>query len=208
MRFAEPLDDLLQSRSYVRILRALHGVPEGVDVSTREIARRAGVTHPTAAGVLEQLRRQGIVRVRRTVWADEYRVNPEHELWRQVRPLFRWERRLHKDLLAFLATEIGERTPWVTAAYLFGSAARDDMQPDSDIDVAVICPKNRAASTKKGMESLAEGTAERFGNRLSAVVGTRPIAELSERGQPGYRLWRTIAKEGIRLIPADEDRSL
>jgi len=205
MRFAQPLDDAFQSRSYVKVLRALHAIPEGVDVSTREVARRAGVTHPTASGVLEQFRRQGVVRVRRTVWADEYRVNPEHVLWGQVRSLLRWERRVREDLLAFLTSEIVERAPWVTAAYVFGSVARGDMQPDSDIDVALICPRNRTATAKKAMESLGERTVERFGNPVSAVVGSRPIAELSERGRPGYRLWRMIAKEGIRLIPQDED---
>lgn len=203
MRFAQPLDDLFQSRSYVKVLRALHAIPEGVDMSTREVARRAGVTHPTASGVLESLRRQGIVHVRRTMWADEYRVNPQHVLWGKARSVFGWERRFRDELAAFLVDEIGQRAPWVTAAYLFGSAARDDMQPDSDIDLALICPRNRVASTKKTMASLAEDTVQRYGNRLSAVIGSRPIAELSARGQPGFRLWRTIAKEGIPLIPAE-----
>jgi DNA-binding transcriptional ArsR family regulator len=143
MRLSHPLDDLFQNRSHVKVLRALHAVPEGVEVSTREVARRAGITHPTASGVLEDLRTQGVIHVRRTVWADQYRVNPEHVLWQKIRPLLKWERRLPEEVKSFLVDEIRERTPWITNAYLFGSGAGVDNRPDIDIDVAVICPRNR-----------------------------------------------------------------
>jgi predicted nucleotidyltransferase len=207
MRFTRPLDDLFQSRSHVKVLRALSAIPEGVEVSTREVSRRAGVTHPTASTALENLRRQGVVHVRRTLWADEFRLNPDHVLWEKIRPLLRWERRLRSEVTAFLADEIRQHAPSVSAVYLFGSAARDEMAPDSDIDIdiAVICPKNKVASTKRAIEPLAELTAERFGNRIEVVVGSRPIAELTKPGQPSSRLWRTIARDGIRLIPHDED---
>jgi len=203
MRFSHPLDDVFQGRSHVKVLRALDSLPEGLEVSTREVARRAGVSHPTASGVLEALRRQGVVHVRRTPRADEYRVNPEHVLWSKVRPVLRWERQVRDEVVAFLADQIGKTASWVSAAYLFGSAARDDMAPDSDIDIAVICPGNRVSSTERAMEAMAEIAAVRFGNRVSAIVGSRPIAELARAGRSGHGLWSRIADEGIPLIHAD-----
>src|SRR5712691_9343580 len=106
MRFDDPLDDIFQNRSHVRVLRALVALPEGIDASTREIARRAGVSHPTASTVLENLGRQGLVNVRRRVWADEYELNHEHEVVRRLESLFGWERRLLDALVRFLAREI------------------------------------------------------------------------------------------------------
>jgi predicted nucleotidyltransferase len=201
-RILHPLDDLFQGRSHVRVLRALGDMPEGFEASTREVARRAGVSHPTASAVLDALREQGVVTVRRTPRADEYRVNPLHVLWEQVAPLLRWERRVGDEASAFIADRLAELAPWVSAAYLFGSSVRGDADPGSDLDVGVICPQARVSDTEDAMEEIGERTAERFGNRVSAIVGSRPIEELSRGGRPGSRLWKAIAEEGIPLIAA------
>lgn len=200
MRLDRPLDDLFPSGSHVKVLRALAAVPEGIGFSTREVARRAGISHPTASNVLERLRRQGIVAVRRTPWADEFAVNPEHVLWKRIRPLLRWDRRARDEVVRALADGIGRHAPWVKAAWLFGSAAREEMQPDSDLDVALIVPKALIARTKEAMEALAEEASLAFGNRLNSLIGSRPIEQLIKSGSPGYRLWRDIAREGIPLI--------
>ena len=200
MRFSNPLDDLFQSRSHVKVLRALSAIPEGLEVSIREVARRAGVSHPTASGVLEAFRQQGVVHVTRTPWADEIRVNARHVLWSHVLPVLRWERGLKDELVTFLADEISAHAPWASGAYLFGSSSRDDMEPGSDIDVAVTCQKERVAETKGVMDAIAERTAERFGNRLSAIVGSRPVETAKRSGQPGSGLWKQIANEGIPLL--------
>jgi predicted nucleotidyltransferase len=205
VRFSQPLDDLLVGKSHIKVLRALAGIPAGIDLSIREVARRAGVTHPTASTVLEGLRKQGVVRVRRTLWADEFQVNPEHVLWQRVGALLRWERKTRAELLSFLSKEIRSQAPWVTSAYLFGSASRDDMKPDSDLDVAVICPRAKAKEAKRMLEELGELTIERYGNRVSGIVGTRSIVDLAKPGQPGYRLWKTIAKQGISLLSAGSE---
>jgi predicted nucleotidyltransferase len=200
MRLSQPLDDLLHTKSYSRVLRAIEGLPAGIEASTREIARRAGVSHPTASGVLESLRRQGIVHVRRTLWADEFVLNERHVLTKPLRALFVMEQRLLQDVLDYLVREIRTRADWISRAYLFGSAARGDMQVDSDLDVAVICPPRKVPQAEKFLEDLSARTAERFGNRVHGVVGTRPIVDLARAGQPGYRLWKAIAKEGIDIL--------
>src|SRR5205807_424191 len=105
----------------VRVLRALAFLPTGIDASTREIARRSGVSHPTASTVLENLRRQGLVHVRRTPLAVEYRLNEEHVLTGEIRHLAEWERQLPDRVRTFLVDSLRDRAPWVSAAYLYGS---------------------------------------------------------------------------------------
>jgi predicted nucleotidyltransferase len=204
MRFSQPLDDLFQGRSHVKVLRALADMPEGLEASTREVGRRAGVSHPTASGVLETLRQQGVVHVRRTARADEYRVNRGHALWDQLAPILRWERHARDEVAAFVADQIADqiagKAPWVSAAYLFGSVVSGDTDPGSDIDVAVICSPARVADTEDAMEAIGERTAERFGNRVNAIVGTRPVGELARGGRSGSGLWKAIAEDGIPLI--------
>jgi predicted nucleotidyltransferase len=200
MRFSQPLDDLLQSRSHVRVLRALVGLPEEIDSSIREIARRAGVTHPTASSALDALRQQGVVRVRRTLLSDEYRFNTQHALSDAIRSMFDLEQQVRTDLTDFLTNEILASAPWVSEASLFGSFVRDEMQPTSDLDLALISPPGKAAKLGSIIEDLSDATVHRFGNPIHAVIGRGSIQAMAQPGVKGYRLWRTIAKEGIPII--------
>jgi|SoimicmetaTmtHAB_FD_contig_31_27140811_length_1026_multi_3_in_0_out_0_1 predicted nucleotidyltransferase len=204
MRFSQPLDDLLQSRSHVRVLRALVGLPDEIDSSIREIARRAGVTHPTASSVLEALRQQGVVRVRRTLLADEYRFNTRHALADAIRSLFDLELQVRKDLRELLTSELLGKAPWLTEASLFGSFVRDEMRPDSDLDLALISPPGKASKLGSIIENLGDMTVQRFGNPINAVVGRDSIQAMAQPGVKGYRLWRSIAKEGSPIIVAGQ----
>jgi hypothetical protein len=47
------LDDLLRTRTHVRVARALFRLPQGFAASGREIARRAGVDNKLAQAALE-----------------------------------------------------------------------------------------------------------------------------------------------------------
>ncbi|MGZ5297100.1 MAG: nucleotidyltransferase domain-containing protein [Actinomycetota bacterium] len=183
------------------MLRALDVLPAEIDSSVREIARRAGVSHPTAASVLEGFRTQGLVVVRRTLFADEYRLNTTHILAKQLHALFAGERRAATELVDTLRTEIGTRAPWVTEAIVFGSFVRSEMRPDSDLDLALICPLGKVVRLMQEMENLSDTTVARFGNPVSAIVGTGSVQEMAQPGRRGYRLWRTTAKDGRRIIP-------
>ena len=200
MRFSQPLDDLLQSRSHVRVLRALVGLPDEIDSSIREIARRAGVTHPTASSALEALRQQGVVRVRRTLLSDEYRFNTQHARADAIRSWVHLERQVRTDLTDLLTNEILAKAPWVTEASLFGSFVRNEMLPNSDLDLALISPSGKAAKLGVILEDLSNATVQRFGNPIHAVVGHDSIQAMARPGVKGYRLWRTIAKEGSPII--------
>lgn len=202
MRFSQPLDDLLQSRSRVRVLRALVALPDEIDSSIREIARRAGVTHPTASAALEAFRQQGVVRVRRTLLSDEYRFNTQHDLSDAIRSLFDLEVQIRLDLIELLSGEIHTRAPWVTEASLFGSFAREEMRPDSDLDLALVAPASKANRLRTIVEDLSTTTVQRFGNPINAVIGHGSVQAMAQPGAKGYRLWRTVAKEGIPVIPA------
>ena len=116
MQMVQPLDDLFSRTSNTRVLRTLFRLPEGMRVSTREIARRAGLAHPTVTGVMNGLCAVGVVETRRTPWATEYQLNRSHVSIPAMEALFRWETTVRDDLLAALRQEIRSRAPWVQAA--------------------------------------------------------------------------------------------
>lgn len=200
MRIDKPLDDIFHGQSHVRALRALYELPDGFPASAREIARRAGLSHPTASRALASLADQGIVRVKRASRADLYELQHDHVASKKLKTLFQWERELQQDLASFLRREIMSRTASVAAAFLFGSVLRGEMRATSDIDVAVLCAPGAVDQVTDVMERVGEALRGRFGNRLSFVVGTADLDQLGKSGRKGYRLWRRIASEGLPII--------
>jgi predicted nucleotidyltransferase len=207
MRLDNPLDDLFKTASSIRVLRALVGLPSGFGVSAREIARRAGVTHPTASKLLSSLVEQGLASVRRTPRGDEFAMNGGHVLGQQVIDLFERERELKEGLLRFLGDAIRHNAPWVQEAFLYGSAAWGEMTPRSDLDVAVTCSPATRLQVESGMQKVAADVQARYGNRLSALVGDpfsllldafgRKKKSRDRRSAPA--IWDRIYKEGIRI---------
>lgn len=113
--------------------------------------------------------------------------------------LFEIERRVRQELLRLLAERL-EELP-VLEAFLFGSARRSEMTAESDVDLAVICAPGDVALVEEGLERLEDAVRERFGSRLSALVGTAPLTSLMRPGRAAHRLWRRIAAEGLPIIP-------
>ena len=189
MRLREPLDDTFATGSHVRVLRALDALPRIAAVSGREVARRAGVSQPTAREVLISLERQGLVRVERSLRRDAYRLNEDHTLAPTIRELFAKERQVGAELERSVAGAL-HRLRNVTAAYLFGSVARGDMRPDSDIDVAVES-RDEPPDDIPELEKVFR----RFGNRVNVI-------RLRARGATGVR--ERIRAEGkpLPLRPA------
>lgn len=206
MRFDRPLDDLFASRSHVRVLRALAGSPRGLAVSGRDVARRAGISHPRAAEVLSELAAQGVVRMDRRPGAHAYQLEEQHVLAERLRGLFEWEARLYDELLSVLRTEIVRADAGVREAYLFGSVARGQATPRSDIDLAVVAPDRDPDDVVARLSAVEELVRRRFGNELSVLARSRPVERPARGRRVARSAWDRIAAEGRRLIPAAAGR--
>jgi predicted nucleotidyltransferase len=205
MRLTEALDDVLASRGHVRVLRALDALPEGLGVSARDLARRAAVAHNRASEVLSALTQLGLARVQRAGRADLYQLNREHVLYPILHELFDQETKVQADLQRFLRRRL-TKLPRVREAYIFGSVARGESRAGSDIDLAlVIPPSGPTASEQHELDELAGEVRARFGSELGVHVSPRPLAYRVD-GRAGRALWRRIASEGIRLVPAASER--
>jgi len=204
MRLTHPLDDAFAGKSHVRVLRALDELPDGLAASARELARRSRLSHPTASKVLASFVSQGIVLARRGPRTDAFALNREHVLVEKLRPLFEWERLLLRELAVFIGRAIERQAPAVSAAYLFGSAVRGELMVSSDIDLAVVVlDRRKIVETESALDRIADRIRDRFGNRLSVSIGSSPLGQLRSPGRPGHRLWQSVAREGIAVLPED-----
>lgn len=176
MRLRHALDDAFARGSHVRVLRALIELPAGFATSGRELARRAEVSAPTAREALESLVDQGIVNVRRSMTSAAYELNSEHILAPVIRAMFDREGSVHEELERELSAALAKYSS-VREAVLFGSAARGDMRPTSDIDVAV-----RVDHDLPEDDPRLERIRRKYGNRISLTrIPSRAGRGLSER---------------------------
>lgn len=200
MRLDDPLDDIFASASHIKLLRALFALPSEMGSSGRDLARRAGVSHPRANEVLTDFAEQGLVAVQRLPQTDLYRLNRRHALADPLGKLFVLEPKLKFELLSLLARELKARNLPVKEARIFGSAARGVMLPGSDVDLALVTSRQSVAVVEAAAQEIAETVRERFGTRLNVLVGSPSLETLSSGRQTGRGVWQAIEREGIDVL--------
>lgn len=192
MRPTYTVENLLGTRSRVAVLRVLHGV--SVPLNASQIAARIGLTHPAVTAVLADFASMGIVQQtsagRATVhWLNRSSVYVENLL----DPLFQAERDLPEDLIDDLAWAFQDEA---ISVVLFGSYARGDQAPTSDVDVVLVAENSlmRAALESTAADHAIEFR-DRFGASLSALVYTLDEAAALSRTSP--ELAESIRRDGI-----------
>lgn len=194
-----PLDDVLNGVVALRVTRtlALHPAKE---FTGRELAREARVSPSKAIDALNRLREHGLV-VRRTVGpAHLWRFRRAAALAEPLRELFEREHGLDQEIRKTLDAGL-RRIPHIERAVLFGSRARGDASPASDIDLLVIVDHERHKRTfDADFTKLRTRIEERFGAHLQSIVYSNEEA----RRKRDHPLLRAVEDEGVVLVEATE----
>src|SRR5260370_42702850 len=86
-------------------------------------------------------------------------------------------RAVPREALATIADEMAAADPWVEAVYLFGSRARGDARPGSDVDLAVLtCPSNAPIDRIVVEAALAPLAEDQLGVPVDAVLMPRDLS--------------------------------
>lgn len=131
-----PLTSIMGSAGNVRMLRALTSGDS--PQSGPELARQTGLTPQGARLVLTTLAGQQLVKVHGSGRAQLYALNQSHPFATALVALFQEEQRRWERLLAAVRETLGQRGTGVRAAWLYGSVARGEDTPRSDVDLALI----------------------------------------------------------------------
>ena len=88
--------------------------------------------------------------------------------------------------------------PKVAVAWLFGSAARGSMRPDSDVDVAVVFDHSLPAGEREQL--LVD-----LSSRLESATAPHPIEVIALEEQGPVLVHRAL-QDGKRIVVNDEER--
>ena len=192
MRPTYTIENLLGSRSRIAVLRVIHGV--SVPLNASQIAVRAKLSHVAAASVLSDFASMGVILSspagRATVhWLNRESVYVENML----EPLLQAERDVPEDLVDDLAGAFQDEA---VSVVLFGSYARGDQTPGSDVDVALVADDTDKKSVlESAIAAYASEFRSRFGASLSALTYTRREAEALWDTSPN--LAESLRRDGI-----------
>ena len=145
-----PLTSILGSAGNLRVLRAL--VADAAPQPVSELARHAGLSRKGTLLVLETLIRQRLVVAYGTNRARVYVLNTSHPFSGAMAALFREEAQRWERLLATIREVLERHGAGVQAAWLYGSVARGEDTPESDLDIALVVAS--AAVTDSVREAL------------------------------------------------------
>ncbi|MDI6639873.1 MAG: nucleotidyltransferase domain-containing protein [Methanocellales archaeon] len=168
MRFINYLEDILSTKSDIKILRTLIRYP-AKEFNESELAEVAGVGQKTVNRAMPKYVSYGILGVRSVGKANVYTLDADHYIVKQLQLLFDAERRSKKELKSWLKKSFYGDKDIITVA-VFGSVARGEEEPTSDIDIFVLT-RNKAKA-KRILERIGGKILKTFGNVVSPYVLT------------------------------------
>lgn len=145
---------------------------------------------------LQRLSEQGIVTRERIGNADLYQLNRLHLAAAHIEAIVQ----LRSELLDRIGDEMSRWTFKAEFAALFGSAAKGNMRPDSDIDVFIVRPDDTDEDTdlwQQQVTTLTRHVTEWTGNDTRAL--DLAAAEVQEGLAAGGRVLQEIRDTGIAI---------
>lgn len=182
-----PLTRMLGDSGHVRLLRVL--LLHGGALSSTQLAAQAGLTPQGARNVLEDLGLQGAVEVLGSGRTRLFRVRPEHPMTAAVASLFAAERAQWEGFLSSLREALAKQRD-VVGAWLYGSVARGQDRPESDVDIAVLLESGQVEHVRDEFSAL-----ERRLNASFSII-TLKRRELS-KVNPSW--WKSLVAEALVL---------
>lgn len=192
------LDGVLGSVAKVRIIRAL--ISRTSLVSGNELATLAGIRSKSGLRTaLHELTELGILERETTRRIQLYRINLSHDLAEPLSVLFSAESMRIKGLRQALQDILDEGAVQghALSIILFGSNARGEARPTSDLDLLVVTRAEPVADVERVLLDAVPEVQRRFGLRMAPYALSEE--RVRERFRDGDPLMQNILAEGRTL---------
>jgi len=193
-----PLNAVLGAPSHIAVLRSLYTT--GVGLTGRQIARSSGVAVQATHDALARLSAANLVRWMHAGRAHVYELNRDHFLFRNgIRPLLEAESGFRSHIRSILKRALSGH---VLSAAIFGSVARGEDRPESDLDLIMIVEREKGREKAHDRTSaVSERLHREFGVRLSSMAYGR--SEFRQNYLKGKSFFQTVVKDGETLVGMD-----
>lgn len=189
-----PLDWIFSAPSNIAVIRALKDNKEGM--SGRAVARAAGFTHQACRQALSKLEAMGIIVRQGSARTQLIRLNFDHVLVRDaLLPLLRAEKHMVTMIRKSIRREFEQHA---RSATLFGSVARKEDEPGSDLDILLIADGKDKSRLLDKAHDFGNRFTSQYGIRLSPMVVT--VREAHAKHQRPDPLFKNILSHGIDLL--------
>lgn len=157
MRANKPLDQILDNRNKVTILRHLVLYPSEV-ATGRSLARALGMNQATCNNALNSLYRAGIVTRKNAGRSSIYEAAKDTAAYEELlKPLFEKETEIPEEAVRMLVRGLEVKS---IRAFLSGSVAGGTDTPESDTDIMLVT--GDGADREKVLDRLSENTPEAY----------------------------------------------
>jgi len=199
--FRYPLNRILASEGAVRILREL--ARHGRERSVPALARATKLSAQAIRNVLADLTTIGIVEAigqERTVL---YRLQAAHPLYRPLAHLFEEEEQRVARVFAALRETATQAEPETLAIWMYGSAARGDDTPTSDLDLVLVTSNTDVESASATYKEALSGMTDAERVSLSVVgLSQADVRRLAADNDPW---WHNLVSDAQPVVgPAPE----
>ncbi len=191
MRVSKPLDSIT-SGTQLLILRQL-STHKDTELTETQLAGLCDCSRQAVHMNLESLVEEDLVLRRKVGNVNLLRMNSHNSLVQKIIELFDLESRLKGEIVNELKGLWGA-DPNIQMVYLFGSVARGEDSPSSDVDVLVSV--NNEASFKGLYEEKLEEIEKKFSKRISINLNDHIKLAVVDFGRE-EPLIKSIFKEGI-----------
>lgn len=193
MKFSEPISAVAPGL-HGRVLSVLARTDKALTGRAIASLVRPMASHRGTQRVLDDLVHNGLAKAEPAGRAKLYTLNRRHLAAPAVETLVN----LRDEFRARMATAVDSwRTP-ADAVWLFGSAARGDAGPDSDVDVFVLRPDGVGDSDEgwhDQLDALADDITGWTGNHCEILELSR--SELAELTAPDERLVAELRQDAV-----------
>jgi predicted nucleotidyltransferase len=194
-----PLDQVLGSPALVRVIRVLAGHGGSLDVA--EIARRARLTPPSARAALRRLLEAELITGLGVGRSMACALRLDHPLATALIALFMAEREQADAVLGAIRAAASGLRPAPLGVWLYGSVARGEDEPASDVDVAIVSalpdPSGQADALRSGIATALPA----LGHRISVIAFA--LEDVRRLAAEGAEIWTEIVRDAAVLAGDD-----
>lgn len=172
------LDNILNSKSKIAIIRLFVSKTSDFKATGREVAKLTRFSAPAAHAALKELFNQGVLRLDNIGKQHIYSVNNENRIVQKIlKPMFKEEVSLRGELKDFIIKQVKKAgiKKNIVSVILYGSLQRGEANDKSDVDIAVIIKnkKDKKEIEEKFLNEISVEFYKYFKAHLDAYIKTK-----------------------------------